>query len=126
MVGVPVLLVVCVSAFVLFVWVMVVGCGVLGWCVFQCWVAVVWASRRVPGVGVCVLWLVFGVCSGVGWLVCVLWWFWMLMCSGLFLVFLVLFVLLITACVLGGGVLWCKGWLVLVWGCFCLCLLVCA
>ena len=111
-----------------FVWVMAVGVGVFGfwWCCFQYCVAVVFASRRVPGVGVCVLWLVFGVCSGVGWLVCVLWWFRMLMCSGLFLVFLVLFVLLITVCVPGGGVCGVKEWLVLVWGCFCLCLLACA
>lgn len=126
MVGVPVLFMVCVSAFVPFVWVMVVGCGVSGWCCFQYCVAVVSASRRVPGVGVCVSWLVSGACSGVGWLVCVLWWFRMLTCSGLFLVFLVLFVLLITVGVPGGGVLWRKEWLVLVWGCFCLCLLACA
>lgn len=52
-----------------FVWVMVVGVGVSWWCVFQWCVAVVWASRRVPGVGVCVSWLVPGACSGVGWLV---------------------------------------------------------
>ena len=125
------------------VWVMVVGEGCSGWCCFQYCVAVVWASRRVPGVGVCVSWLVSGVCLGVGWLVvgacgvcacvvgasvgvvwlvCVLWWFRMLTCSGLFLVFLVLFVLLITACVPGGGVLWRKEWLVLVWGVFaCVC-----
>lgn len=120
------LLIVCVSAFVPFVWVMGVVVGVSGCCVFHWWVAVVSASRRVPGVGVCVSWLVPGACSGVAWLVCVLWWFRMLTCSGLFLVFLVLFVLLITACVPGGGVLWRKEWLVLVWGCFCLCLLVCA
>ena len=83
------LFMVCVSAFVPFVWVMVVGCGVSGWRVFQCRVAVVSASRRVPGVV-----LGFGVwaCSGVAWLwvpgvcVCVLVvatcvaWFRMLMC----------------------------------------------
>ena len=51
-----------------FTCVMAVGVGVSGfwWCVFQWWVAVVLASRRVPGVlvwGLCVL-----VCSGVGWL----------------------------------------------------------
>ena len=82
------LFMVCVCAFVPFVCVMAVGVGVSGfwWCVFQCRVAVVWASRRVPGVvvgfgvlvlGAClgVVWLVFGVgglvcaCSGVGWLV---------------------------------------------------------
>lgn len=57
------LLIVCVSAFVPFVWVMAVGVGVSGfwWCVFQCRVAVVSASRRVPGVLACV--------GGVGWLV---------------------------------------------------------
>ena len=112
MVGVPVLLVVCDSATVPLVCVMEVGVGVFWWRVFQWWVAVVWASRRVPGVGVCVSWLVLGVCSGVGWLVpgvsgacvgwlasvgvvgasvgvswlvCVFWWFRMLTCSGLFL-----------------------------------------
>lgn len=58
----------CDSACVPPVCVMAVGVGVSGfwWCVFQWCVAVVWASRRVPGVlvwGVCVL-----VCSGVGWL----------------------------------------------------------
>ena len=80
------LLIVCVSAFVPFVWVIGVVVGVFGvwWCVFQWWVAVVWASRRVPGVvlgfGVWVgclgvVWLVSGVgglvwvCFGVGWLV---------------------------------------------------------
>ena len=63
------LLIVCVSAFVPFVWVMAVGVGVSGWWVFQCRVAVVSASRRVPGVGVCVSWLVPGACSGVVWLV---------------------------------------------------------
>lgn len=129
------LLIVCVSAFVPFVWVMAVGVGVSGfwWCVFQCCVAVVSASRRVPGVvlgfGVWVacsgvVWLVSGVgglvwaCFGVGWLVsgvsgvcagvvwlvlvgvcwlvCVLWWFRMLMClaSFFFLGFVFCFVLL--------------------------------
>lgn len=78
--------------------VMVVGEGCFGWCVFQCRVAVVSASRRVPGV-------VVG--FGVSWLVCVLWWFRMLTCSGLFLVFLVLsFVWLITGCI-GFGVVAC-------------------
>lgn len=120
------LFMVCVSAFVPFVWVMAVGVGVSGfwWCVFQWCVAVVFASRRVPGVGVCVSWLVPGACSGVVWLVvgacacvvgasvgvcglvCVLWWFRMLTCSGLFLVFLVLsFVWLITVLWLCG-----RGW----------------
>lgn len=87
-----------------FTWVMAVGVGVSGfwWCVFQCCVAVVLASRRVPGVGVCVcvlvclgvVWLVVGVCVcvvgvgvGVCWLVCVLWWFRMLMCLASFRVF---------------------------------------
>lgn len=71
MVGVPVLLVACDSACVPLTWVMAVGVGVSGfwWCVFQWCVAVVLASRRVPGVGVCVSWLVPGTCSGVGWLV---------------------------------------------------------
>lgn len=65
------LLIVCVSAFVPFVWVMAVGVGVSGfwWCVFQCCVAVVSASRRVPGVVVCVCVLVSGACLGVVWLV---------------------------------------------------------
>ena len=105
MVGVPVLFMVWVGACWPFVCVMAVGVGVSGfwWWVFQWWVAVVLASRRVPGVGVCVSWLVPGACSGVGWLVigacacvvgacsgvawlvCVLWWFRMLTCSGLFL-----------------------------------------
>lgn len=83
-----------------FTWVMAVGVGVSGfwWRVFQWWVAVVSASRRVPGVGVCVCVLV---CSGVGWLVpgvsgakacvaglvCVLWWFRMLTCLASFRVF---------------------------------------
>ena len=116
-------------------WVMGVVVGVSGvwWCVFQCRVAVVLASRRVPGVvlgfGVWVacfgvVWLVSGVgglvwaCFGVGWLVsgvsgvcagvvwlvlvgvcwlvCVLWWFRMLMClaSFFFLGFVFCFVLL--------------------------------
>lgn len=105
MVGVPVLLVVCVGACVPFTWVMAVGVGVSGfwWCVFQWCVAVVPASRRVPGVGAGVR--VVLACSGVGWLVScvrvvlacwwcacvvglgvkVLWWFRMLTCSGLFL-----------------------------------------
>ena len=92
--------------------VMVVGEGCFGWCVFQCRVAVVSASRRVPGVvlgfGVWVAcsgvgWLVVGACArvvgasvGVAWLVCVWWWFRMLTCSVLFLfpVFVFCFVLL--------------------------------
>lgn len=112
MVGVPVLLVACVSACWPPTWVMAVGVGCSGWCCFQYCVAVVFVSSRVPGVGVCVSWLVLGACSGVGWLVpgvsgacvgwlasvgvvgasvgvswlvCVFWWFRMLTCSGLFL-----------------------------------------
>ena len=104
------LLVVWVCVCVPLVWVMAVGVGVSGfwWCCFQYCVAVVWASRRVPGVGVCVSWLVPGACSGVAWLVAWLgfgarvcdWgvgvgvaglvcvsWFRMLTCSGLFPVF---------------------------------------
>ena len=86
MVGVPVLFWACDSACVPLVWVMAVGVGVAGFwcCVFQCCVAVVSASRCVPGVvlgfGVWVacfgvVWLVSGVgglvwaCFGVGWLV---------------------------------------------------------
>ena len=167
-----------------FVCVMGVAVGVSGvwWCCFQCCVAVVWASRRVPGVvlgfGVWVacsgvVWLVSGVgglvwaCCGVGglvwacfgvgwlvsgvsgvcagvvwlvlvgvcWLVCVLWWFRMLMClASFFFWFCLLFCLvvwLITGCLVVWGrvgvCLWgvwvgvgvfC-GWLVV--GCVCLC-----
>lgn len=109
-----------------FTCVMGVAVGVSGvwWCCFQYCVAVVWVSRRVPGVGACVSWLVPGVCLGVGWLVvgacgvcacvvgasvgvswlvCVLWWFRMLTCSGLFLVFLVLF-LVLACCLVNNGV----------------------
>ena len=109
-----------------FTWVMGVAVGVSGvwWRVFQWCVAVVCASRRVPGVCGCVSWLVPGVCLGVGWLVvgacgvcacvvgasvgvswlvCVLWWFRMLTCSGLFLVFLVLF-LVLACCLVNNGV----------------------
>lgn len=57
---------VCECACVPLVCVMVVGEGCSGLCCFQYCVAVVSASRRVPGVGVCVCVLV---CSGVGWLV---------------------------------------------------------
>lgn len=71
MVGVPVLLMVCDGACWPFVWVMVAPVGVCGWCVFQCWVAVVFPSRRVPGVLARVV--VSGACSGVGWLVWVVW-----------------------------------------------------
>ena len=87
MVGVPVWFWVWVCACVPFVWVMgVVGVGCSGWCCFQYCVAVVWASRRVPGVLACVSWLVPGACVGwfagggvvgvgvgVSWLVCVAW-----------------------------------------------------
>ena len=58
-----------VGACVPFTCVMGVVVGASGWWVFQCCVAVVWASRRVPGVGVCVSWLVPGACLGVVWLV---------------------------------------------------------
>ena len=88
MVGVPVLLVVCVGACVPFTWVMAVGVGVSGfwWCVFQWCVAVVPASRRVPGVGscVCVVLACWWCACVVGLGVKVLWWFRMLTCSGLF------------------------------------------
>ena len=104
--------------------------GCFGWCCFQYCVAVVCASSCVPGVGVCVSWLVLGACLGVGWLVpgvsgacvgwlasvgvvgasvgvswlvCVLWWFRMLTCSGLFLVFLVLFLIV---CLVNNGLSW--------------------
>lgn len=71
---------VCECACVPLVCVMVVGVGVFWWRVFQWCVAVVWASRRVPGVGECLgvvgwvvscvsvvlVWLwVSGVCVGV-------------------------------------------------------------
>lgn len=83
---------VCVSAFVSFVCVMGVVVGVCGWWVFQCRVAVVFASRRVPGVlarvGV-VGWLV-GACG----LVCVVW-FRMLTCLASFRVFLSWFCLFV-------------------------------
>ena len=69
MVGVPVLFWVCECACVPLVCVMGVVVGVSGWWVFQWRVAVVWASRRVPGVVVCVCVLVSGVCLGVVWLV---------------------------------------------------------
>ena len=152
MVGVPVLLVVCVSAFVPFVCVMVVGVGCSGCRVFQWWVAVASLSRRVPGVGVRVLvWLVLGVCSGVGWLVfgvsgvcvgwcacfgvvgasvgvswlvCVFWWFRMLTCSGLFLFLVFAFL----SCLVNNGLSWvlvcgggCWGWVFLGWLVFVLC-----
>ena len=122
MVGVPVLFWVWVGACWPFTWVMGVVVGVSGfwWCVFQCCVAVVCASRRVPGVCVRVSWLVPGACFGVGWLVvgacacvvgasvgvswlvCVLWWFRMLTCLASFFLLVLSFVLslvwLITGC----------------------------
>ena len=115
MVGVPVLLIVCVSAFVPFVWVMGVVVGVFGvwWRVFQCRVAVVSASRRVPGVvlgfGVWVacsgvVWLVL---VGVCWLVCVLWWFRMLTCLASFFLLVLSFVL--SCCLVNNGLPGCVG-----------------
>lgn len=72
MVGVPVLFWVWVCACWPFVCVIAVGVGVCGWCCFQYCVAVVLASRRVPGVPECL-----GV---VGWVVScvsvVLVWLW--------------------------------------------------
>lgn len=65
------LFMVCDSAPVLFVCVMAVGEGCSGCCVFQWCVAVVWASRRVPGVCGClgvVGWLVSCVSVVVAWL----------------------------------------------------------
>ena len=62
-----------------FVWVMAVGVGVSGfwWRVFQCFVAVVPLSRRVPGVLVGFgVWVVCSGAVGVG----AFWWFRMLMC----------------------------------------------
>lgn len=127
MVGVPVLFMVWVCACVPLVCVMAVGVGVSGfwWCVFQWCVAVVCASRRVPGVSGCsgesglvwacsgVAWLVSGVSGAkacVAGLVCVLW-FRMLMRVPLSVFFVLLswfclFVLLIT---LPGrvGLVWC-------------------
>ena len=129
MVGVPVLFCACECACVPLVWVMAVGVGVCGFwcCVFQCCVAVVSASRRVPGVfvwGVCVL-----VCLGVGWLVScvrvvlacswcacvvvgsgvkVLWWFRMLTCIASFF-FLGFVSCLVLFCLVNNGVAVCGG-----------------
>lgn len=93
MVGVPVLFCACDSACVPLVWVMAVGVGVSGWCVFQWCVAVVWASRRVPGVfWVWLGWLVSGVSGVCAWVAGVgesVWWFRMLTCLASFF-FLVL------------------------------------
>lgn len=123
-----------VGACVPLVCVMVVGVWCLGWCCFQCCVAVVCASRRVPGVvlgfGVWVVclgvgWLVScvsGVCACVAWLVCVSW-FRMLTCSGLFPVFWLLsFVCLVNNAVWAVGVVlvcvvWVCGVLFRVAGC---------
>ena len=69
MVGVPVLFCACECACWPLTCVMGVVVGVSGWWVFQWWVAVVCASRRVPGVVVCVSWLVSGACLGVAGLV---------------------------------------------------------
>ena len=110
--------------------VMVVGEGCSGWCVFQCRVAVVSASRRVPGVVVgfgvwvaCsgVVWLVVGACGacarvvgvgvGVSRLVCVLWWFRMLTCLASFFLLVLSFVL--SCCLVNNGLPGCVG------GCVC-------
>ena len=127
MVGVPVLFMVWVGACVPLVCVMVVGVWCLGWCCFQCCVAVVWASRRVPGVvvgfGVWVAcsgvgWLVVGACGvcagvvwlvlvGVCWLVCVLWWFRMLTCLASFFFLVLSFVL--SCCLVNNGLHGCVG-----------------
>lgn len=80
------LLVVWVCAVVPPVWVMAVEVGVFWWCVFQYWVAVVWASSVVPGVLAC---------SGVSLLVCVVW-FRMLMC-------LVSFLSCLSCCLVNNG-----------------------
>ena len=117
MVGVPVLFVVWVVACPPFTCVMVVVVGVSWWRVFQYWVAVVFSSRRVPGVfwvwlgwllvswvcsgarvacsgvtGVVVGWLVPGVSGVCAWVAGVgesVWWFRMLTCLASFF-FLVL------------------------------------
>lgn len=100
------LLVVWVCACWPFVWVMVVGEGCSGWCCFQWWVAVVLASRRVPGV--VVGFGVWVVCSGVVWLVCVLWWFRMLTCLASFFFLFLSFVL--SCCLVNNGslVVWAR------------------
>lgn len=90
-----------VGACVPFMCVMGVAVGVSGvwWCCFQCCVAVVLASRRVPGVVLACSWCV---CVVVGLGVKVLWWFLVLMCLASF--FLVLSL-----------VLFCLVWLITVW-----------
>ena len=99
--------------------------GVSGWWVFQWWVAVVLASRRVPGVvvgfGVWVAcsgvgWLVVGACGacarvvgasvGVCWLVCVVW-FRMLTCLASF--FFLGFVFCFVSCLVNNGLPGCVG-----------------
>lgn len=113
-----------------FTCVMGVAVGVSGvwWCCFQYCVAVVSASRRVPGVGACVSWLVPGVCLGVGrlvvgacgvcacvvgasvgvsWLVCVLWRFRMLTCLASFFFLFLSFVL--SCCLVNNGLPGCVG-----------------
>lgn len=116
-----------VGACVPFTCVMAVVVGVSGfwWRVFQWCVAVVLASRRVPGVGVCVSWLVPGACLGVVWLVvgacacvvpgacvgvcwlvCVVW-FRMLTCLASFFFLVLSFVL--SCCLVNNGVAVCGG-----------------
>lgn len=122
MVGVPVLFWVCECACAPFTCVMVVGVWCLGWCVFQYCVAVVCASRRVPGVVVgfgvwvaCsgVVWLVL---VGVCWLVCVVW-FRMLTCLASFFLLVLSFVL--SCCLVNNGslVVWARVGVCL-WACF--------
>lgn len=107
------LFVVWVVACLPFVCVMAVGVGVCGfwWCCFQWCVAVVWASSCVPGVVVgfgvwvvCsgVVWLV----SGVGGLVCVVW-FRMLTCLASFFLLVLSFVL--SCCLVNNGLPGCVG-----------------
>lgn len=91
----------CDSACWPFVCVMAVGVGVSGfwWRVFQWCVAVVLASRRVPGV----FWAWLGVgcsvvCVGVAWVW--VWWFRMLTCFGLFPVS---WFLLLVCCLVNNG-----------------------
>lgn len=128
------LFVVCVCACWPFVWVMAVGEGCSGLCCFQYCVAVVSASRRVPEVLACVVWLVSGVgglvwacfgvgwlvsgvsgvCAcvgglvlvGVGWLVCVVW-FRMLTCLASFFLLVLSFVL--SCCLVNNGLPGCVG-----------------
>ena len=100
-----------------FTCVMGVVVGVCGCCVFQWWVAVVWASSVVPGVLACVGWLVLvGVCGLV--------WFRMLTCLASFFLLVLSFVL--SCCLVNNGslVVWARVGVCLwgVWvGCVCLC-----